>query len=181
MSRIGKLPIPVPAGVNVKVEQNHVTVEGPRGRLERSVPSQIAVQLDEGRVLCKRPSDGREHRSLHGLTRTLVSNMVTGVSTGFRKDLELVGVGYRATKQGDELVLTLGFSHPVRFRAPEGVQVEVADPTHFAITGNSKEQVGQVAADLRRLRPPEPYKGKGVMYRGERVRRKPGKSGKGAK
>jgi len=167
--------------VNVKVEQNHVTVEGPRGRLERSVPSQIAVQLDEGRVLCKRPSDGREHRSLHGLTRTLVSNMVTGVSTGFRKDLELVGVGYRATKQGDELVLTLGFSHPVRFRAPEGVQVEVADPTHFAITGNSKEQVGQVAADLRRLRPPEPYKGKGVMYRGERVRRKPGKSGKGAK
>jgi large subunit ribosomal protein L6 len=181
MSRIGKLPIPVPTGVNVKVEQNHVTVEGPRGRLERTLPAQIAIRLEDGSVLCQRPSDGREHRSLHGLTRTLVSNMVTGVSTGFRKDLELVGVGYRATKQGEELVLTLGFSHPVRFRAPEGVQVEVADPTHFAITGNSKEQVGQVAADLRRLRPPEPYKGKGVMYRGERVRRKPGKSGKGAK
>jgi large subunit ribosomal protein L6 len=181
MSRIGKLPIPVPTGVNVKVEQNHVTVDGPRGRLERTLPAQIAIRLEEGQVLCQRPSDGREHRSLHGLTRTLVSNMVTGVSAGFRKDLELVGVGYRATRQGEELVLTLGFSHPVRFRPPEGVQVEVADPTHFAITGNSKEQVGQVAADLRRLRPPEPYKGKGVMYRGERVRRKPGKSGKGAK
>ena len=181
MSRIGKLPIPVPSGVTVKVEQNHVTVEGPRGRLERSLPAQIAIDQADGQLRCMRPSDGREHRSLHGLTRTLLANMVAGVSAGFRKDLELVGVGYRAQKQGDELVLTLGFSHPVRFRAPEGVQVEVADPTHFAITGNSKEQVGQVAADLRRLRPPEPYKGKGVMYRGERIRRKPGKSGKGAK
>ena len=181
MSRIGKLPIPVPSGVTVKVEQNHVMVEGPRGRLERTIPAQIAIEQADGQLLCTRPSDGREHRSLHGLTRTLLANMVTGVSTGFRKDLELVGVGYRAQKQGDELVLTLGFSHPVRFRAPEGVQVEVADPTHFAITGNSKEQVGQVAADLRRLRRPEPYKGKGVMYRGERIRRKPGKSGKGAR
>jgi len=181
MSRIGKLPIPVPSGVTVKVEQNHVTVEGPRGRLERTLPAQIAIEQANGEVLCTRPSDGREHRSLHGLTRTLLSNMVTGVSAGFRKDLELVGVGYRAQKQGDELVLTLGFSHPVRFRPPEGVAVEVADPTHFAVTGTSKEQVGQVAADLRRLRPPEPYKGKGVMYRGERIRRKPGKSGKGAK
>ena len=181
MSRIGKLPIPVPSGVTVKVEQNHVTVEGPKGRLERTLPAQITIEQVGAEVLCKRPSDGREHRSLHGLTRTLLSNMVTGVSAGFRKDLELVGVGYRAQKQGDELVLTLGFSHPVRFRPPEGVQVEVADPTHFAITGSKKEQVGQVAADLRRLRPPEPYKGKGVMYRGERIRRKPGKSGKGAK
>ncbi len=181
MSRIGKLPIPVPAGVNVKVESHHVTVEGPRGQLDRTLPAQIAIQQEDGQLVCTRPSDGREHRSLHGLTRTLLANMVTGVSAGFRKDLELVGVGYRAQKQGDELVLTLGFSHPVRFRPPEGVAVEVADPTHFAVTGNSKEQVGQVAADLRRLRPPEPYKGKGVMYRGERVRRKPGKSGKGAK
>ena len=181
MSRIGKLPIPVPSGVTVKVEQNHVTVEGPRGRLERTLPAQIAIEQDAGQVVCRRPSDGREHRSLHGLTRTLVANMVTGVSAGFRKDLELVGVGYRAQKQGDELVLTLGFSHPVRFRPPDGVAVEVADPTHFAITGSNKEQVGQVAADLRRLRRPEPYKGKGVMYRGERIRRKPGKSGKGAK
>ena len=165
----------------MKVEQNHVTVEGPRGRLERALPAQIAIEQVGAEMLCKRPSDGREHRSLHGLTRTLLSNMVTGVSAGFRKDMELVGVGYRAQKQGEELVLTLGFSHPVRFRAPEGVSVEVADPTHFAITGNSKEQVGQVASNLRRLRPPEPYKGKGLMYRGERVRRKPGKSGKGAK
>ncbi len=181
MSRIGKLPIPVPSGVTVKVEQHHVTVEGPRGRLERTLPAQIAIEQDNGEVLCKRPSDGREHRSLHGLTRTLVANMVTGVSAGFRKDLELVGVGYRAQKQGEELVLTLGFSHPIRFRPPEGISIEVADPTHFGVSGNSKEQVGQVAADLRRLRPPEPYKGKGVMYRGERIRRKPGKSGKGAK
>jgi large subunit ribosomal protein L6 len=181
MSRIGKLPIPVPSGVTVKVEQNHVTVEGPKGRLERTLPAQITVEQVGAEVLCKRPSDGREHRSLHGLTRTLVSNMLTGVSAGFRKDMELVGVGYRAQKQGEELVLTLGFSHPVRFRPPEGIGFEVADPTHFAITGSSKEQVGQVAADLRRLRPPEPYKGKGLMYRGERIRRKPGKSGKGAK
>ena len=181
MSRIGKLPIPGPSGVTVKVEQNHVTVEGPRGRLERTLPSQIAIEQVGTEVLCRRPSDGREHRSLHGLTRTLVANMVTGVSAGFRKDLELVGVGYRAQKQGEDLVLTLGFSHPVRFRPPQGIAVEVADPTHFAITGSSKEQVGQVAADLRRLRPPEPYKGKGLMYRGERIRRKPGKSGKGAK
>ncbi|HEY4026792.1 MAG TPA: 50S ribosomal protein L6 [Candidatus Dormibacteraeota bacterium] len=181
MSRIGKIPIPVPAGVTLKVEQNHVTVEGPRGRIDRSLPSQIAIELTDGRVFCRRPSDGREHRSLHGLTRTLLANMVTGVSTGFRKELELVGVGYRAQKQGEDLVLTLGFSHPVRIREPEGIKIEVADPTHFAITGNSKEQVGQVAADVRRLRLPEPYKGKGVMYRGERVRRKPGKSGKGAK
>jgi large subunit ribosomal protein L6 len=181
MSRIGKLPIPVPSGVNVKLESNHVTVEGPKGKLERSLPSQIAIELDDGRLTCTRPTDGREHRSLHGLTRTLLANMVTGVSAGFRKDLELVGVGYRAQKQGDELVLALGFSHPVRFRPPEGIQVEVADPTHFAITGISKERVGQVAADLRRLRPPEPYKGKGMMYRGEKIRRKAGKAGKGAK
>lgn len=181
MSRIGKLPIAVPSGVNVQVEKNHVTVEGPKGRLERTLPAQIAIKLEDGRVLCERPSDGREHRSLHGLTRSLVANMVTGVSTGFRKELELVGVGYRAQKQGEELVLSLGFSHPVRFRPPQGVAIEVADPTHFAVTGISKEEVGQVAADLRKLRPPEPYKGKGVMYRGERIRRKPGKSGKGAK
>jgi large subunit ribosomal protein L6 len=181
MSRIGKLPIPLPSGVKVTVESNHVTVEGPRGTLERSLPAQIAVAQEGDRLLCRRPSDGREHRSLHGLTRTLVANMVTGVASGFRKDLELVGVGYRAQKQGEELVLTLGFSHPVRFRPPQGVSIEVADPTHFAVTGNSKEQVGQIAANLRRLRPPEPYKGKGVMYRGERIRRKAGKAGKGAK
>ena len=181
MSRIGKLPIPVPSGVKVDVARNHVTVEGPRGRLERTLPAQIDVRLEDGQVVCRRPSDGREHRSLHGLTRTLVANMVTGVSAGFRKELELVGVGYRAQKQGDELVLSLGFSHPVRYRPPQGVTVEVADATHFSVSGISKEDVGQAAANLRRLRPPEPYKGKGVMYRGERIRRKAGKAGKGAK
>src|SRR3982074_1588271 len=181
MSRIGKLPIPVPAGVNVSVQQNHVTVKGPRGQLERALPAQIAISQEAGQVLCKRPSDGREHRSLHGLTRTLVANMVTGVSAGFRKELELVGVGYRAQKQGEDLVLTLGFSHPVRIRPPDGVGVEVADTTHFAVTGISKERVGQMAADLPRLRPPEPHQGNGGRYRGERIRRKAGKAGKGAK
>jgi large subunit ribosomal protein L6 len=181
MSRIGKLPIAVPNGVKVDVANNHMTVEGPRGRLERTLPQQITIKVEDGNILCQRPSDGREHRSLHGLTRTLVANMVTGVSAGFRKELELVGVGYRAQKQGEDLVLTLGFSHPVRIRPPDGVGVEVADTTHFAVTGISKERVGQLAADLRRLRPPEPYKGKGVMYRGERIRRKAGKAGKGAK
>lgn len=181
MSRIGKLPIAVPGDVTVSVEQNHVTVEGPRGRLERALPAQISVKVEAGQVVCERPSDGREHRSMHGLTRTLVANMVTGVAAGFRKELELVGVGYRVQKQGEDLVLSLGFSQPVRYRPPEGISIEVSDPTHFAVAGISKELVGQVAADLRRLRPPEPYKGKGVMYRGERIRRKAGKAGKGAK
>jgi large subunit ribosomal protein L6 len=181
MSRIGKLPIPVPASVKVEVERNHVSVEGPRGKLERALPAQIAIRLEEGQIVCERPSDGREHRSLHGLTRTLVANMVTGVSDGFTKNLELVGVGYRVQKQGDDLVLSLGFSHPVRFTPPAGVSIDVADPTHFSVSGISREAVGQVAAKLRKLRPPEPYKGKGVMYRGERIRRKAGKAGKGAK
>jgi large subunit ribosomal protein L6 len=181
MSRIGKLPIPVPAGVKVEVQGSHVKVEGPRGTLERTMPSQIAITVEDGVIVCTRPSDGREHRSLHGLTRTLVSNMVTGVSAGFTKNLELVGVGYRAQKQGDDLTLALGYSHPIRYPAPAGITLEVADPTHFSVSGNSREQVGQVAAELRKLRPPEPYKGKGVMYRGEKIRRKAGKAGKGAK
>jgi large subunit ribosomal protein L6 len=181
MSRIGKLPITVPGTVNVEVAQNHIKVEGPRGSLERMLPAQIRVRVEDGTILCERPSDGRVHRSLHGLTRTLVANMVTGVSQGFTKHLELVGVGYRAQKQGEDLVLSLGYSHPVRFTPPKGVTIEVADATHFSVSGTSAEQVGQVASDLRRKRPPEPYKGKGVMYRGEKIRRKPGKSGKGAK
>jgi large subunit ribosomal protein L6 len=181
MSRIGKLPIPVPGTVKVSVAGNHVSVEGPRGRLERAVPQQVSIKVDGDRVVCERPTDSREHRSLHGLTRTLVANMVTGVSDGFTKHLELVGVGYRAQKQGDDLVLNLGYSHPVRYPAPKDITFEVADPTHFSVSGISKEAVGQVAAELRKLRPPEPYKGKGVMYRGERIRRKAGKAGKGAK
>jgi large subunit ribosomal protein L6 len=175
------MPISVPGSVKVELEANHIVVEGPKGRLERTLPAQIKVRLDDGTILCERPTDGREHRSMHGLTRTLVSNMVVGVSDGFTKYLELVGVGYRVQKQGDDLVLNLGFSHPVRFTPPPGITIEVADQTHFSVVGSSRELVGQVAADLRRLRPPEPYKGKGIMYRGEKVRRKAGKAGKGAK
>ncbi len=181
MSRIGKLPIPVPPAVKVDVSGNHVTVEGPRGRLERTLPAPVSVRVEGDRVVCERPTDSRQHRSLHGLTRTLVANMVTGVSEGFTKHLELVGVGYRVQKQGEDLILNLGFSHPVRYTPPAGVTIDVADPTHFSVSGISKEAVGQVAAELRKLRPPEPYKGKGLMYRGERIRRKAGKAGKGAK
>ena len=178
MSRIGKLPIPVPSGVSVDVHNNHVKVEGPKGTLERGLPAQISIKLEGETIVCRRPSDGREHRSLHGLTRTLVANMVTGVSTGFTKHLELVGVGYRVAKQGDDLVLNLGFSHPVRFTPPAGITIDVADPTKFSVSGASAELVGQVAANLRAYRKPEPYKGKGIMYRGEKVRRKAGKAGK---
>lgn len=178
LSRIGKLPIPVPAGVSVEVNANHVKVTGPKGTLERSLPAQISVKVEGESVVCERPSDGREHRSMHGLTRTLVANMVTGVSTGFTKNLELVGVGYRVSKQGDDLVMNLGFSHPIKFSPPQGITIDVADPTKFSVSGASAELVGQVAADLRAHRKPEPYKGKGIMYRGEKVRRKAGKAGK---
>ena len=181
MSRIGKLPIPVPAGVSVEVNANQVKVTGPKGTLERALPAQISVKVLESTVFCERPSDGREHRSMHGLTRTLVANMVTGVSTGFTKNLELVGVGYRVAKQGDEVTLSLGYSHPIKFKPPPGVTIDVQDQTKFSVSGISIEDVGQVAANLRGLRPPEPYKGKGVMYRGEKIRRKAGKAGKGAK
>ncbi|HYY99866.1 MAG TPA: 50S ribosomal protein L6, partial [Candidatus Binatia bacterium] len=142
MSRIGKLPIPVPSGVKIDLQRNHLTVEGPRGTLERDLPPAISVEVDDGQIVCSRPTDGREHRSLHGLTRTLVANMVTGVSQGYRKELELVGVGYRVQKQGDDLVLNLGFSHPVRYTPPPGITIEVTDPTHFAVSGTAKEQVG---------------------------------------
>jgi large subunit ribosomal protein L6 len=178
VSRIGKLPIPLPGTVKVESSGRSISVLGPRGALERVLPGEIAVTVEDGTIICSRPDDGRENRSLHGLTRTLIANMVTGVSTGFTKHLELVGVGYRAQKQGEDLVLSLGYSHPVRYAPPPGITVEVADPTHFSVTGISKEQVGQVAADIHRLRPPEPYKGKGVLYRGERIRRKAGKAGK---
>jgi large subunit ribosomal protein L6 len=181
LSRIGKLPVQVPSNVKVTVQPGHVAVEGPKGRLERTLPSEITVKQQDGELVFERPSDDFRHRALHGLVRSLVANMVEGVNKGFTKNLELVGVGYRVAKQGEELVLNLGYSHPIRFKPPQGVTIDVQDPTKFSVTGISAEDVGQVAANIRGLRPPEPYKGKGVMYRGEKVRRKPGKAGKGAK
>ena len=181
MSRIGKLPIDLPGSVKVTLEPGRVVVEGPKGKLERTLPAEITVKQADGQLVFERPSDGYKHRALHGLVRSLVANMVTGVNTGFTKHLELVGVGYRVAKQGDEVVLSLGYSHPIRFKPPAGVSIDVQDQTKFSVSGTSIEDVGQVAANIRGLRPPEPYKGKGVMYRGEKVRRKAGKAGKGAK
>jgi large subunit ribosomal protein L6 len=181
LSRIGKLPVQVPQNVKVTVAPGHVAVEGPKGKLERTLPAEITVKQEDGQLVFERPSDDFRHRALHGLVRSLVANMVEGVDKGFTKHLELVGVGYRAAKQGEELVLNLGFSHPIRFQPPKGISIDLQDPTKFSVTGISVEDVGQVAANIRGLRPPEPYKGKGVMYRGEKVRRKPGKAGKGAK
>ena len=181
MSRIGLLPVQVPNNVKVTVQPGHVKVEGPKGQLERTLPAEIKVKQSDGTLVFERPSDDYRHRALHGLVRSLVANMVEGVDKGFTKHLELVGVGYRAAKQGEELVLNLGYSHPIRFKPPKGIAIDVQDPTKFSVTGISIEDVGQVAANIRGLRPPEPYKGKGVMYRGEKIRRKPGKAGKGAK
>jgi len=181
VSRIGKLPVQVPGGVKVTIAPGHVKVEGPKGQLERALPADISVKQVDGELVFERPSDDFQHRALHGLVRSLVANMVEGVNKGFTKHLELVGVGYRAAKQGDELVLSLGYSHPIKFKPPKGIAIDVQDPTKFSVSGISIEDVGQVAANIRRLRPPEPYKGKGVMYRGEKIRRKAGKAGKGAK
>ena len=181
MSRVGKLPITVPAKVKVTLSPGHVKVEGPKGQLERALPAEITVKQADGQLVFERPSDDYKHRALHGLVRSLVANMVEGVDKGFSKNLDLVGVGYRVAKQGDDVVLSLGYSHPVRYKPPQGISIDVQDPTKFSVSGISIEQVGQVAANLRALRPPEPYKGKGVMYRGEKIRRKAGKAGKGAK
>lgn len=181
MSRIGKLPVAVPDKVKVTLSEGAVKVEGPKGLLERTLPREISIKQADGQLVFERPDDGYRHRALHGLVRSLVANMVEGVNVGFTKNLELVGVGYRVAKQGEELVLSLGYSHPIRFKPPKGITIEVQDPTKFSVSGISIEDVGQVAANLRGLRPPEPYKGKGVMYRGEKIRRKAGKAGKGAK
>jgi len=179
MSRIGKAPIPIPSGVDVNVAGNEVTVKGPKGTLERRLPADITVRQDGAQLLVERPDDEREHRALHGLTRSLVNNMVVGVTDGFSKDLEIVGVGYRATAQGpNRLELALGFSHPVTINAPEGVTFEVPQPTRITVRGIDKEIVGQVAANIRKVRKPEPYKGKGVRYAGEVVQRKAGKAAK---
>ena len=181
MSRIGRAPIPLPAGVEVTVAEERIVVRGPKGSLERPIPGAITVRRDDESsvLLVERPDDGRESRSLHGLTRTLVANMVAGVTEGFAKDLEIVGVGYRATaKSAEQLELALGFSHPVVVDAPEGITFEVPAPTRITVRGIDKEKVGQVAADIRKIRKPEPYKGKGVRYAGEVVLRKAGKAGK---
>ncbi|CAM8644912.1 RplF Ribosomal protein L6P/L9E [Acidimicrobiia bacterium] len=179
MSRVGRSPITVPKGVEVSIADAHITVKGPKGTLERDIPGEITVREEDGQLLVERPNDERQNRALHGLVRSLVNNMVVGVSDGFRKELEIVGVGYRATPKGDDVLdLALGFSHPVSVKAPKGITFEVATPTQIAVIGTDKEIVGQVAANIRAIRKPEPYKGKGVRYRGERVVRKAGKSGK---
>ncbi|GMU78767.1 MAG: 50S ribosomal protein L6 [Acidimicrobiia bacterium] len=179
MSRIGKQPIPVPAGVEVTIDDRQVVVKGPRGTLEHEIPAAIGLAREGDELVVSRPDDERENRSLHGLTRTLVANMVTGVSTGFTRELEIVGVGYRALAQGPaKLELQLGFSHPVFVDAPEGVTFEVPAPTRIIVQGADKQLVGQVAADIRKIRKPEPYKGKGIRYSDERVLRKAGKSAK---
>lgn len=178
MSRIGKQPIPVPAGVDVTIEGNDVTVKGPKGTLSQSFNPDMQITLEEGSIFVRRPSDARQHRSLHGLTRTLVSNMVTGVSEGFRKDMEIVGVGYRAALKGSDLDLSLGLSHPMVVKAPEGITFEVPAPNRISVLGIDKQRVGQIAAEIRGIRPPEPYKGKGIRYAGEVVRRKVGKAAK---
>ena len=178
MSRIGKLPIEVPSGVEVRVEGTLATVTGPRGTLAETIPTQISVRQEGAQVLVERPNDERENRALHGLVRSLVANMVEGVTNGYEKQLEIQGVGYRVQAQGSDLVFSLGYSHQIPVKAPEGITFEVASPTRFSVKGIDKQQVGQVAADIRRLRKPDPYKGKGVRYAGEVVRRKAGKTAK---
>jgi large subunit ribosomal protein L6 len=180
MSRIGKLPVPVPSGVEVTLDDRHVTVKGPKGTLSHTVAAPITVARDDdGAVTVTRPDDERESRSLHGLTRTLIANMVTGVTQGYEKKLEIVGVGYRVLSKGpDQLEFQLGYSHPIVFDAPEGITFTVEGPTKFGVAGIDKQLVGEVAAKIRKLRKPEPYKGKGVRYAGEVVRRKVGKAGK---
>jgi large subunit ribosomal protein L6 len=179
MSRVGKEPIAIPSGVDVTLEGSRVVVKGPNGTLAHQAPEAITVSRDGDTLVVTRPDDERENRALHGLTRSLVHNMVVGVSQGFSRELEIVGVGYRAQAQGpSKLELQVGFSHPVRFEAPEGVTFEVPQPTRIVVRGADKQLVGQVAADVRKSRPPEPYKGKGIRYADERVQRKAGKSAK---
>ena len=177
MSRIGRKPISLPAGVEVKIEDNVITVKGPKGVLSQSIPEDISIELKENELLCTRPSDAKRHRAMHGLTRALVANMVTGVTTGFEKKLEMVGVGYRAQMQGSKLVLNIGYSHPIEIDPPQGVEFEVPAVTRITVKGIDKQLVGNTAADIRALRKPEPYKGKGVRYENEVVRRKAGQSG----
>jgi large subunit ribosomal protein L6 len=178
MSRVGKKPIPLPSGVDVKIDGPRVAIKGSKGTLERTFPDRVSIAHENGALSVTREDDERESRALHGLSRALLNNMVVGVSEGFRRELNIVGVGYRAILKGNDLELQLGFSHPVKFSAPSGITFEVPEPTKVFISGIDKEAVGQVAADIRALRPPEPYKGKGIRYSDEVVRRKAGKAGK---
>ena len=178
MSRIGKAPIDIPSGVTVNINGSHVAVSGPKGDLKRNLCDEMKIALDNNVVTVSRPSDNRQHRSLHGLTRTLVANMVIGVSQGFEKNLEIVGVGYRAEKAGEKLVLRVGYSHLVEIIEPKGITIEVEGNNKIKVSGIDKELVGQIAAEIRAVRPPDSYKGKGIRYAGEMVRLKPGKAGK---
>lgn len=179
MSRIGQAPIPVPSGVDVTISGARVVVQGPKGRLERSVPKGVSVSRGDGEIHVARDGDETEVRALHGLVRTLIANMIRGVTDGYEKRLEIHGVGYRAAKQGDDLELSVGFSHPVRKAAPSGIEFEVPAPTRITVRGIDKELVGQTAAEIRGIKKPEPYKAKGIRYEGEAVRRKAGKAAKG--
>ena len=179
MSRIGRMPIPVPSGVDVSIDGSEVTVKGPKGTLTHTIAAPITIgRDDDGRLVVSRPDDERESRALHGLSRTLVANMVQGVTEGYTKTLEIVGTGYRVQAKGRDLEFSLGFSHPVLVTAPDGVDFAVETPTRFSVSGIDKQKVGQIAANIRRLRKPDPYKGKGVRYQGEYIRRKAGKAGK---
>ncbi len=179
MSRIGRLPIPVPAGVEITLDGQAVTVKGPKGTLSHTVPAPITLsRAEDGTLLVTRPDDERESRSLHGLTRSLVANMVTGVTDGYAKGMEIRGVGYRVAAKGSDLEFALGYSHPVPVAAPEGISFEVQSPTRFVVRGIDKQKVGEVAANIRKLRKPDPYKGKGVRYEGEQIKLKVGKTGK---
>jgi large subunit ribosomal protein L6 len=181
MSRIGKLPIPVPAGVEIDLKGTRMQVKGGRGELGLDVHPEMQIDIEDSVVRVVRPTDQTRHRALHGLTRSLIANMIEGVSKGFVKELELVGVGYRAAKQGDDLQLSLGYSHPIKYVAPQGITIDVPDQVRIVVSGYDKELVGRVASHIRAFRPPEPYKGKGVLYKGEKIKRKAGKSGKAAK
>lgn len=181
MSRIGREPIAIPAGVDVTVDGSTVTVKGPKGELSRTVHSNMTVEKKDGQIIVTRPNDNKENRSLHGLTRTLIANMVAGVEKGFSKELEINGIGYRAEKKGKDLVMNIGFSHPVIMSETDGISIEVPAPNKIIISGPDKQKVGQFAAEVREKRPPEPYKGKGIKYVTEHIRRKEGKAGKGGK
>lgn len=181
MSRIGRMPVTVPAGVEVKNENNLITVKGPKGELTTQFSTELGIEVAEGTITVTRPSDDKKHRSLHGLTRTLIANMIEGVTNGYSKTLEIEGVGYRAAKQGNKVNINLGFSHPVIIEETDSIKLDVPQPNKIIVSGIDKQAVGQFAAEIREKRPPEPYKGKGIRYAGERIIRKEGKSGKGKK